>query len=81
MTANGPQTTARFGVRLWSFPTAECVLLPVGNTTAERLAEWIAHQMLDGLRTSRQPLPTTLRVSVEENVGQWATATVTPTVE
>src|SRR4029450_6603351 len=53
------------------FPLGDCRLLPVPNTTAERLAEYIGHQLQDailartGLRFPR------LRVEVDENHGQW----------
>ena len=66
------EVVVRFENRRWVFPQGDCVVLPVDNTTAELLAQWIADQLLveypvlsDGV--SR------LSVSVDENHGQWAT--------
>lgn len=70
---DGPNVVARFGDRHWSFPREECALLPVANTTAELIADWLAGRLLDAFRTLGLPEPEALRVSVEENFGQWAT--------
>ncbi|MEW4488984.1 6-pyruvoyl tetrahydropterin synthase family protein [Thalassoglobus sp. JC818] len=63
----------RYDDRRWVFPLEECVLLPIEQTTAELLANWIADQLIETLETS--PL-TSLSVKVEENFGQWATCRV-----
>lgn len=61
--------------REWIFPREDCVLLQIENTTAELLARYIAHRLLDALREQYQFTPTVLRLEVEENVGQSATYT------
>ncbi|HVW00626.1 MAG TPA: 6-pyruvoyl tetrahydropterin synthase family protein [Planctomycetaceae bacterium] len=73
VTASETEVEARFADRRWVFPREDCILLPISNTTAERIAEWIAGR----LRAAFHPLPqaqhlTELQVEVEENFGQWA---------
>ena len=73
VTATATEVEARFADRRWVFPREDCILLPVANTTAERIAEWIGGRLRDAFR----PLPqaqhlTELQVEVEENFGQWA---------
>ncbi|WP_165244485.1 6-pyruvoyl trahydropterin synthase family protein [Paludisphaera soli] len=70
--AVGPNTVARFGDRFWSFPTDECVILPIDNTTAERLAEYIAGRLLQAMRGKEWADPRAVRVEVEECFGQSA---------
>lgn len=70
---DGKEVTARFEDRRWVFPVEDCCLLPVENTTAELIARWIGHRLIaDCDMQSREELQE-LRVSVEENFGQWAT--------
>lgn len=57
--------------RRWVFPREDCVLLPVSNTTAERLAELLAHQLREAIVRRTGRAPTRLRVAVDENQGQW----------
>ena len=63
----------RYRDREWLFPRGDCVLLPIENTTAELLARYIAHRLLDDLRARHNYRPAVLRVEVEENIGQSAT--------
>lgn len=58
--------------REWVFPREDCVLLPIENTTAELLARYIGHRLLDDLKKQHQFQPEILRVEVEENIGQSA---------
>jgi 6-pyruvoyltetrahydropterin/6-carboxytetrahydropterin synthase len=58
--------------RHWSFPRAECVLLPVANTTAELLADLIASRLRQAFTARGLPIPRVLRVEVEESFGQSA---------
>jgi 6-pyruvoyltetrahydropterin/6-carboxytetrahydropterin synthase len=60
-----------FEDRRWVFPREDCVLLPIANTTAERIAEWIAHRLRPELPDHGGQHLTALRVEVEENFGQW----------
>ena len=68
----GDEVTVRFGLRRWIFPAAECVLLPVDNTTAERIAGWLGGQLLDAFAAAGEPLAGTLRIEVDECLGQSA---------
>jgi 6-pyruvoyltetrahydropterin/6-carboxytetrahydropterin synthase len=63
----------RYKSREWLFPREDCVLLPIENTTAELLARWIAHRLVEDLQRHHAYRPAVLRVEVEENVGQSAT--------
>ncbi|HEY2826357.1 MAG TPA: 6-carboxytetrahydropterin synthase [Pirellulales bacterium] len=68
--ADEKNVTATFQDRHWSFPRGDCILLPVSNTTAEKLAEYIGHQLLDDLERRGLPHPSRLRVEVDECYGQ-----------
>lgn len=63
------EVTARYEDRRWVFPKDECILLPIQQTTAELLAQWLGEQLLTTLETWNL---TSLTVKVEENFGQWA---------
>jgi 6-pyruvoyltetrahydropterin/6-carboxytetrahydropterin synthase len=54
------------------FPTADCVLLPIPNTTVELLAEYLAGRVKHELRTRGAVHITSLELEVEENFGQAA---------
>ena len=75
----GTGVRVRFADREWSFPREDCVLLPIENTTAELLAKWIAHRLADVLTRQHHFTPQTMRVEVEENIGQWAVYQWSPT--
>lgn len=72
VTTDDRETTARFEDRRWVFPKDECVLLPVANTTAELIADWIAGRIRAELARTPGHRVDVLRVDVEENFGQWA---------
>ncbi len=61
-----------FRDRRYVFPREDCVLLPIANTTAELLAEWIAGELKVEIARSGTTGLTTLEVEVEETVGQTA---------
>ena len=63
----------RYREREWLFPTEDCVLLPIENTTSELLARYLGCRLLDDLRTHHHFEPHLLRVEVEECFGQSAT--------
>jgi 6-pyruvoyltetrahydropterin/6-carboxytetrahydropterin synthase len=75
-TAAGPtgrdETTVRFGDRRWIFPADECVVLPVANTTAEWIARWIGTELVSAFAEAGTPLTGTIRVEVDECLGQSA---------
>lgn len=66
------EVEVHFEDRRWIFPREDCVLLPVANTTAERIAEWIGHRLRDSIKPVNPHPLIGLRVEVEENFGQWA---------
>src|SRR5215831_20662120 len=59
--------------REWLFPRADCVLLPIENTTAELLACYIGQRLIADIQVVHGYTPQVLRVEVEENIGQSAT--------
>lgn len=63
------EVEATFENRRWIFPREDCVLLPIENTTAERLAAWIGGRLRE--KIVLHTAVTSLRVEVEENFGQW----------
>ena len=67
------EVEVRFENRRWVFPKEDCVLLPIENTTAERLAWWIASEFEGQIvNHPARPQLQSLRIEVEENFGQWA---------
>lgn len=69
---DGPNIRARYGDRYWSFPRDEVILLPIANTTAELLADYIAGRLATALKEAGISTPRALRVEVEESFGQSA---------
>lgn len=69
---NQREVEARFENRRWVFPIEDCRILPVANTTAELIAHWIAQSLVSKLGLTSESRLSRLRVSVEENFGQWA---------
>lgn len=76
--ASGLEVEARFEQRRWIFPAEDCRILPVANTTAELLADWIARTLCSRLPTEAVQQIARLRISVEENFGQWADCWLQP---
>jgi 6-pyruvoyltetrahydropterin/6-carboxytetrahydropterin synthase len=68
----GPNWRVSYADRRWSFPRDECALLPVANTTAELLADYIASELRQAFFARGLPTPRVLRVEVEESFGQSA---------
>lgn len=64
----GDEITVRY-----VFPRAEVVLLPIPNTTAEKIAEWIGGELEAELRVRGTHGLTAWEVEVEESFGQAAT--------
>jgi 6-pyruvoyltetrahydropterin/6-carboxytetrahydropterin synthase len=67
----GPErtTVAWDGRERYVFPTPECVLLPIPNTTVEQLAQHLAGRVKAELGAAHV---TALEVEIEENFGQSA---------
>ena len=76
VTTENAEVTARFEHRRWVFPQEDCVLLPVANTTAELIAQWLGEQLADVVRSRTGHTIDTVRVDVEENFGQWAQCSI-----
>ncbi len=75
VTADEREVEARFEDRRWVFPREDCILLPIGNTTTELLARCLGLGLLEDLQRLGCPPPEVLRVSVDENHGQWGSWT------
>lgn len=71
VSAGESEVEARFEDRRWVFPLADCVLLPVANTTAELLARYLGGRLKDLLQARTGAVIGRLRVEVDENHGQW----------
>ena len=69
---DGPNMRVNYRDRYWSFPRNECDLLPVANTTAELLANYIAGRLREAMTARGWELPRIVRVEVEESFGQAA---------
>lgn len=59
-----------FGDRHYQFPASDVAALPIDNTTAERLAEWIAGRLGAALLEAGAGNLRSLTVGVEEMPGQ-----------
>jgi len=62
----------RFGEKRYVFPRADVVELPVDNSTAERLAEYICGELRAGLAAYNTTNLQTIMVGVEEAPTQMA---------
>ena len=62
-----------FGKPTYVFPRTDCALLPIPNTTAEMLAEYLGRATRDQLVTEGYTHLALLELEVEENYGQSAT--------
>ena len=71
VTSSNQEVEVRHGERRWIFPAADCVLLPMANTTAELLARYIGQKLLDSLETRLGSRPTDVQIAVDECDGQW----------
>jgi 6-pyruvoyltetrahydropterin/6-carboxytetrahydropterin synthase len=69
---NGMTLVDYLGGLRYQFPDRDCATLPIANSTAERLAEWFAHQVAATLKAAGVTLDA-LELEVEESPGQSAT--------
>jgi 6-pyruvoyltetrahydropterin/6-carboxytetrahydropterin synthase len=69
---DGPNWRVTHGDRSWSFPRDECVVLPIPNTTTERIARWFGERLREAIAARGLALPEAMTVEVEENFGQSA---------
>ena len=73
---NGREVMATFADRRWVFPSGDCRLLPVANTTSELLATYIGNRLLAALGDAAESI-THVRVELDEcdgQVGVWEAA-------
>ncbi|MCR9201870.1 MAG: 6-pyruvoyl tetrahydropterin synthase family protein [Planctomycetaceae bacterium] len=73
---DGREVTATFEERRWVFPSEDCRILPVPNTTAELIADWFGKELIEALDLQTAAGAQTLKVGIEENFGQWAYVTL-----
>ncbi len=69
--------TITFDDRRYVIPEAEVRALPIDNSTAERLAEWLAGRLADEIGARGVTNLSSLAVTVEEAPGQSASFTLT----
>lgn len=62
-----------FGTPTYVFPKRDCALLPISNSTAEMLAQYLGTQLREELAAGGYTHLTSLELEVEENYGQAAT--------
>ena len=72
VTADEREVTATFEDRRWVFPSCDCILLPVPNTTSELLARYIAEQLIADLTARGHARPEKVRIEVDECFGNVA---------
>ena len=70
VTASERSVEARFEDRRWEFPREDCVLLPIAQTTAELLAQYIGGRLQAALAARTAARPSRWRVEVDECEGQ-----------
>ena len=68
---DGREVVVALGERRWIFPSGDCRLLPMPNTTAEMLAAHIGRQLITELREQGDVLEH-VRIEVDECDGQIA---------
>jgi 6-pyruvoyltetrahydropterin/6-carboxytetrahydropterin synthase len=68
---NGAEVTAAWHDRRWCFPSGDCRLLPMANTTAEMLAAYIGEKLATALHDAGAAFDG-LQIEVDECDGQIA---------
>ena len=62
-----------FGQPTYVFPKRDCALLPIQNSTAEMLAQYLGTKVREALSRAGHTHLSLLELEVEENYGQSAT--------
>lgn len=70
VTADETSVEVTFEERRWVFPRGDCVLLPLVQTTAELLAQYLGLRLLERLAARTGRRPTRLSIAVDECEGQ-----------
>ena len=68
---DGKEVLVTFEQKRWVFPSEDCNILPVDNTTAEMMAGYIADELKLQAKEKFGDQITKLIVGVDENRGQW----------
>jgi 6-pyruvoyltetrahydropterin/6-carboxytetrahydropterin synthase len=68
---DGREVTATYAERRWVFPSGDCRILPVANTTSEMLARYIGGQLQAALAQAGYAIES-MQVAVDECDGQAA---------
>ena len=68
----GSEVEVRHGDRRYVFPASDVVVLPIPNTTAEKIAEYLGGRLARELRKAGADTIEQLEVEVEETPGQSA---------
>ena len=66
----GDAWVVRFGEREYRFPAADVAVLPIENSTAELLAQWLCEVVVAGLAAEGADNLTRIALEVEEMPGQ-----------
>lgn len=66
-----------FGKPTYVFPESDCALLPIQNSTAEMLAQYLGLGVRDALESEGYTHLTEMELEVEENFGQSASYRIT----
>ena len=69
---DGANLTAHYKDRRYSFPRGDVVLLPIPNTTAEMLAQYLCRRAREWLARAEVRNLDTIEIEVEESPGQSA---------
>ena len=73
------QMEIRYRERRYLIPTEEVIILPINNSSAENLAGYLGHRLLDRLRADFPDARLTkLILGVEETPGQQGIVTLEP---
>ena len=68
---DGKEVLVTFEQKRWIFPSEDCNILPITNTTAELLAGYIADKLKSRTKEIFGEQISKLMIGVDENRGQW----------
>ena len=71
VTKTDNEVTAQFEDRRWVFPVEDCAILPVSNTTAEWIAQFLAEKLISSSPEWMHEGIQRLVLGIDENQGQW----------
>lgn len=72
LAVDAAEVIIHYGAKRYIFPREDTVLLPIPNTTAEMLAEWLGGELAALVRARAAPGLRAIEVEVEESFGQAA---------